>query len=399
MKYDLEELLKENMNIQESPSEELKERILDHDKEEGIMDQNRKYMKHVPKIAAAALTVVILSSGIAYASSGFWNRFVAKEFGVEKDPETMQNMNDEGFAQQPHAQGEKGGQLSVTDKDIKVTVKQTLADEHNAYVCFEVKYGDKYQAVQKGKKKEADHRVAMPEWVDFKIDSGMSLNSSGSGNKIIDDHTVLYDYFLTTAGTQDTFKDSVITMAIPSFVMYDADAKPIVLAEEGKWELSWDLSVGTEKQVYHLDKTLTLGKDHIIVKDLEISPLSCNLTLEYPDGVTLDEIGGVVDYVEDEEKALDENGDLKVRYLHIGSEEGRNEIMEKLPEGQVLMLFDTIGIRLDGKDFDGMGGIGSSDGNTMYLQFNKVLDPKEVKGVRVAGKYIDLTGISPETVQ
>ena len=53
MKYNLEELLKENMNIQETPSQELKERIL-YQEEEGIsMRDKRKLLKFVPKVAAA----------------------------------------------------------------------------------------------------------------------------------------------------------------------------------------------------------------------------------------------------------------------------------------------------------------------------------------------------------
>ena len=404
MKYDFEELMQENMNIQESPSKELKEKILNYDREERTMYKNRKFIQQLPKIAAAVLAVVLLSGGIAYASSGLWNRFVAKDFGVEDDPAVMKDMNDKGFAQRPHAKGLKGGHLSVTDKDITVTVQQTLADVHSAYVCFEVKYGEQYQAVKEGATEESGYGVATPEWVDFQTDSGMTVDYSGSTKKIVDDHTILYDFFLTTSDLEDSFKDSVIKMSISSFVMNgkEADDKPDVIAKGGKWDLSWKLSVGTEKRIYYLDRTLTLGKDRVVLKYLEISPLSYNLRVEYPDGVSLDEIGAVVEYTGDEEieDLLDENGDLKViRYIHTGGGENVNKIMEELPEDQTLLSLNAMALRLDDKDFDVMSGVSLIGGDTLYKQLDKVLDLEEVRGVRVAGKYIDLTALSYETIK
>lgn len=415
MKYDFEELMKENMNIQESPSEDLNERILHYDREESVMSKKRNYRKHIPKIAAAALTVVLLSGGIAYASSGLWNHFVAKDFGVEEDHEIMKDMNEKGFAQQPQAMDTKGDLLSVTDKDITVTLKQTLADEAGVYVCFEVKYGEQYRTMEDWARKDAakgiipDYDILEPEWTDFQLDSGMKMNYSGGISKIVDEHTILYEFFLTTVDAKDSFKDSVMTMSISSFMMMHekCDAHPEIIVKDGKWDLSWDLSVGTEKRVYHLDRTLTLGEDHVTLKDLEVTPLSCNLTLEYPDGVALNEIGAVVDYDRDRlqtladlENLLDEHGDMKVlRYLRTGGEEGEDRIMEELPKEQTFLTLDSLYFRLEDKDFDGIGGMGMNGEKNLFRQFDKILDLEEVRGVRIAGKYIDLTDLAYETVK
>ncbi len=402
MKYDLEELMKENMNMQETPSKELNERILCYDREEKTMYDKKKFYRHIPRAAAAVAAVVLLSGGIVYASSGLWDHFVAKDFDVEDDRATMKDMNEKGFAQQPQAkEGEKGSRLSVTDQDITVTVQQTLADEHSAYICYEVKYGEQYEPVRKGMTEISDTGLARSEWTHFKMDSGQQLNYSGGVSKIVDDHTILYEYFLTTS---ETLKDGVIKMSISSFVMDQekCDADPKILAKDGKWDLSWELSVGTEKRVYHLDRTLTLGKDHIVLKDLEITPLSYNLTTEYPDGVTLGEIGAVVKDKGDVEMEdmLDENGDLKViRYIRTGGEEYVDGIMEKLPKGQTLYTADVMALRLGDKDFDGIGGMGMTGGDVLYEQFDKILDLEKVSGVRVAGKYVDLTAVPYETSQ
>lgn len=403
MKYDFEELMKENMNIQETPSKELKERILYYDREEKVMRDKKKFYRHIPKAAAAVAAAVLLGGGIAYASSGLWNHFVAKDFGVENDQETMKDMNEKGFAQQPQAkEGEKGSKLSVTDQDITVTVQQTLADEHSAYICYEVKYGEQYKPVKKGTTEISDTGLAYPEWTYLTMDSGQTLNYSGGVSKIVDDHTILYDAFLTTSDREETLKDGVINMSISSFAMdrKKCDDHPKILAKDGKWDLSWNLSVGTEKRVYHLDRTLTLGKDHIVLKDLEITPLSCDLTMEYPDGVTLGEIGAIVEDTGEVkmEDRLDENGDLKViRYIRTGGEEYVDGIMEKLPKGQTLYGTDVMYLRLGDKDFDGDGGMGMTGGSGLFEQFDKILDLEQLSGIRVAGKYVDLTAEPYET--
>lgn len=402
MKYNLEELLKENMNIQETPSQELKERIL-YQEEEGIsMRDKRKLLKFVPKVAAAGLAVVLATSGIAYAGTSLWDHYVAESFGVEKNDSLKKELNEKGFAQQPQLTDAKEKEISVTDKDITVTVKQTLADEHAAYVCFEVKYGDQYHVLDKGATEIADFGIATPEWVKFQMDSVKDLNYSGGISKIKDDHTILYDYFLTTSREKDTFKDEKIKMSISTFTMDQkkCDDDPEIIAKDGKWDLAWDLSVGTEKRVYHLDQTLTLGKDRVVIKDLSVSPLSAELTMQNPDGVSLSEIGAVVEDTGEEKHELDENGNLKViRYVRTGGMEHEDEIIKKLSKGQVLCILDTFALCLDGEDFDGMGGMGISSDKDLFAQFDKVLDLDKVSGVRVGGQYIDLTSVAYKTLQ
>ena len=59
-------------------------------------------------------------------------------------------------------------------------------------------------------------------------------------------------------------------MSISAFTMDQkkSDGDPEIIAKDGKWDLTWELSVGTEKRVYHLDQPLTLGKDRVLVKVL-----------------------------------------------------------------------------------------------------------------------------------
>lgn len=239
MKYNLEDLLKENMNIQETPSQELRERILCQEKERLTMRNN--YFKYVPKVAVAALAVVLATGGIAYAGTRLWDHYVAEDFGVEKNVSLQKELNEKGFAQQPLVTAEtEKKKISVTDKDITVTIQQTLADEHSAYVCYKIEYGDQYKAVDQGAAKHLDYGVAMP-WTEFQMDSGIPLNYSGGVKKVIDDHTILYEYFITTSRMEDTLGEGMMKMSLSSFTKDSkkADASPKVVVKDGKWDLSW----------------------------------------------------------------------------------------------------------------------------------------------------------------
>lgn len=77
-------------------------------------------------------------------------------------------------------------------------------DENSVYVCFEVKYGEQYQAVEEWAMKDsadgiiADYGVMEPERTDFQLDSGERMNYSGGISRIVDEHTILHEFFLTT---------------------------------------------------------------------------------------------------------------------------------------------------------------------------------------------------------
>ncbi len=396
MKYNLDDLLKENMDIQETPSQELRDRILNQEKERWAMRNKNKYFKYVPKVAAAALAVVLATGGIAYAGTRLWDHYVAEDFGVAKNAKLQKELNEKGFAQQPQVTaGAKRKEISVTDKDITVTIQQTLADEHSAYVCYKIQYGDQYKAVDQDAVKHPDYGIAMPR-TEFQMDSGIPLDYSGGVKKVIDDHTILYEYFITTSKREDNLQEGMMKMSLSSFEKdsMKADTSPEVIAKDGKWDLSWDLSVGTEKRVYHLDRTLTLGKDKVVIKDLTISPLSAELTMQNPDGVSLSEIGAVVRDTGDDEVEVDAKGNQKIiRYV------GAGVIEEELKKGEMLVGMNDFQLCLKGKDFKGAGGMGRESSHYIYKQFDKVLDMEKVTGIRVAGKYIDLKSASFETMK
>lgn len=409
MKYDLEELLQENMGIEETPSQELKERILYEEKEGLAMRDKNKFFRYVPKAAAVAFAVVLATGGIAYAGSSLWNHYVAEDFGVENNTSLQKELNEKGFAQQPQKATE-AQKTSVTDKDITVTIQQTLADENSAYVCYKIEYGEQYNVVEPGTEKHLDYGVAMP-WTEFEMDSGIELNYSGGIKKVIDDHTILYEYFITTSRMEDTLGEGMMKMCLSSFTKdrKKADASPEVVVKDGKWNLSWDLSVGTEKRVYRLEQPLTLGKYKIVLKNLTISPLSAKLTMENPDGVSLSDIKAVIKDTGEDDVDLREQtvfryvrtGNTKEEHIEeLNTEVTREDkVIKELKKGEMLANLDAFYLCLKGKDFKDIGGMGNVSSDCIYEQFDKILDVGKVTGIRVAGKYIDLKSLPFEAIE
>lgn len=408
MKYDFEDLMKENMKRKDKPSDELNRRVLDKHNSREVYNMRRKQKtkrggwQHFPKVAAIAAALLLATGGVTYAATSLWNwnRDVAEEFGVKGDKEAMESLSKEGFAQQPADATAGNDIVSVTDKDIEVKVLQTLADEHSAYIYFEVHYGEKYHVVKKGATATSDTGVTAP-MVHFTTHQGDALDYCGGISKIKDDHTITYEYFLQTSGMKECLTGKKINMSIQKFTMDQekADPRPKVIARGGNWDLSWDLASGTTKRVYHLNRDLKLGKYRIALKDLEITPLSCHLTFRCPDGVCLYEIMAVVEDRGDVPQKTDKKGNIEIiRYVKTGGMEGEDEVMAGLPDGQTLYCLDTAALFVNGKEFHGDGGMGLSGKNDIYNQFDKVLDLNRVNGCQIAGKYIDLEDCTYETL-
>lgn len=401
MKYDFEELMRETMESRETPSEELNQRTIQRVRS-GEAAGRRRYLRF-SKAAAAVLGAILLTGGVTLAATQLWNKDVAEDYGVAGDERTMTELNDKGFAGMPEETAGHEEPVQATDQDITVKVLQTLADEHSAYVYFEVDYGKKYAAVEKGSTELSDFGVAMPT-VRFTMDSGDVLSYCGGIAKIKNDRRVTYAYELSLQ--EGSLKDQEIHMEIRKFTKdtEKADAHPVTVAK-GNWSLDWRLSVGTEKRIYELNRELDLGGTHFTVKRFTVTPLSYEVEIEETDGVPLSNMIGVVGTDKEGEVKTDKEGNFKVlRYVNIGGRpQMEDEIYAKLPKNQTTCCLDTVSAFYFGKEmFDGYGGMGgytTDNGSSReYGMFTKVLKLDRLTGIRVAGRYISLEGCPYETV-
>ncbi len=402
MKYDFEEMVRETMESKETPSEELNQRTIQ--RVQGGEAAGRHRCLRFSKAAAVVLGAVLLTGGVAFAATRLWNRDVAEDYGVAGDERAMTELNDKGFAEVPEETAGHEEPVQATDRDITVKVLQTLADEHSAYVYFEVDYGRKYDAVDKGCTELSDAGVTMPE-VHFTTDSGTSLSYCGEIAKIKNDHRVTYAYELTS--TRESFKNREIHMQIRKFTkdIKKADDHPLIVAK-GNWSLDWKISVGTEKRIYNVDQELDLGGTHFTVKKLTVTPLSFEVEVEETDGVPLGDLIGIVGLDKEGEVKTDEKGNFKVyRYVNTGGKpEREDEIEAKLPEDRSTCILDTVSAfylgekMLDGSVM-GMGEISHEKGVTReFGMFTKVMKLDQLTGFRVAGRYVSLADCPYETV-
>lgn len=409
MKYDFDELLKTTMNPDVKPSTELNQRILQQNREDNIMNRtkNKRISKNITskigRIAAATCIGILAMGGGALAAVHLWNPDIAQKWGLEQEDSTMQELNQQGYSAIPTSSATEDNTLSVTDQDITVTVLQTVADEHCAYIYFEAKFGEQYQPVQNNATEISDTGLAFAH-VNLTSPSGIDFNYCGGIEKIKDDHTIIYSYQLMPC--DESFSDTTLNMSISSFTMDNVkmDDNPTVLAE-GNWNLSWNLSNGSTKRVYDIDKVLTLGEYNFIVKSLEISPLSYKVYIENSDNISLSEIQAVVSENGEQELSVDENDNLVVLRYVEATEETADDIINSLPSDEALIPLDTVNcFYLKNQKFeelDGMGASGFEDDTKYYTNmgtFSKILNLDELTGFQLAGQKIVLTDCTYETV-
>lgn len=204
----------------------------------------------------------------------------------------------------------------------------------------------------------------------------------------------------------ESFSDTTLNMSISSFTMDNVkmDDNPTVLAK-GNRNLSWNLSNGSTKRVYDIDKVLTLGEYNFIVKSLEISPLSYKVYIENSDNISLSEIQAVVSENGEQELSVDENDNLVVLRYVEATEETADDIINSLPSDEALIPLDTVNcFYLKNQKFeelDGMGASGFEDDTKYYTNmgtFSKILNLDELTGFQLAGQKIVLTDCTYETV-
>lgn len=409
MKYDFDDLLKTTMNLDVKPSTELNRQILQENKEDNIMNRTntkrntKKISSYIGKIAAATCIGILAMGGGALAAVHLWNQDIAQKWGLEQDNSTMQELNEQGYSAIPTSSTTDNNTLSVTDHDITIKVLQTVADEQCAYIYFEAKFGDQYQPVQNNATETSDTGLAFAD-VGFTSPSGMEFNYCGGIEKIKDEHTIIYSYQLMPCN--GSFSDTTLNMNIANFTVDNvkADDNPTVLAE-GNWNFSWNLSNGSTKRIYDINKVLTLGEYNFNVKSLEISPLSYKVYVENCNNVSLFEMRAVVPENGEQEVALDENGNFVVLQYIKATEETEDAISNSLPSNETLIPLDTVNcFYLGSQKFDELGGMGISglEENTTYYAnsgtFSKILNLDELTGFQIAGQKIDLTDCTYETV-
>jgi len=219
--------------------------------------------KRFPIILAAVIAALGVTATATYVIQ--WNSKVAERFGAN---EQQQN--------QLAADGAVGSvNQTVTENGLTVTALQTLGDKNGVYVLFDVKAPEGIALTKDGSGIGTDVKIEGVNHVtwsaQFVIDNEKSVSSSGTANERC------YELWLdNTQGENWNGKTITVEFADLRDLNKGPDDNIVVT---GKWNLSWKLSYMDQMQTYDINKTYTVNGHEVVVKSIEISPLSMTLKL------------------------------------------------------------------------------------------------------------------------
>lgn len=224
----------------------------------------RVLKKRFPVALAAVIAILTVTAAAVYLIQ--WNGKLAERFGA-----------DEQQQKQLAADGAVGSvEQSVTENGLTVTAVQTLGDKNGIYLLFDVKAPEGITL--------SDTNVFEREGINIEgIGTGLNYSggflsntdktasSSGAANERY------YELWLDNS-KQEAWNGKKITL---DFTNLQADKGKLDLytVVTGEWKLSWTLSYSDQMQVLEMNKAYEVNGHEVLVKSLDLSPLSMTLDL------------------------------------------------------------------------------------------------------------------------
>lgn len=227
---------------------------------------SRKRVKKIRFAFALAAIISILSVTVVSAAYLLqWNGKLVDKFSVnEQQQSELAEIGAFASADQ-----------TVTKNGVTITAIQTLGDSHGIYVLFDVKAPESYEFTKAGSgisMKVVIEGAKQVSWSSsFVFDNKENDSFTGVANERY------YELWLNNSQGEDW---NGKTISVEFADIRDLNKEPddnIVIA--GKWNLSWKLSYMNEMQTYDINKSYTVNRHEVLVKTVEISPLSMTLKL------------------------------------------------------------------------------------------------------------------------
>lgn len=289
MNFEFEKILRDAMQSEEITPPKLSQAVLQQVKEEKNM--KKVHRAKVIKAAAVVGMILLVSGGVAHASSSIWYPPVAKRFGVSGDTKMQQQMEKDGFADVVDRNTDIALQSSDTDKDIEISVEQVVSDQNEAQVYFTATFGEEYEPVEKAPIVVKDEKAEQADWrIKYFIDEskvtyqGKETNCSISAVDVIDEHTVLYCCRIRLDGIAANVKKNTIRIGIFSFGEWNEKKKTHDTVVTGEWKVSYEASCGMKVGVYTLNKKVKILDTVVTLVKLEVTPVSSKLYVKNDEG-------------------------------------------------------------------------------------------------------------------
>ncbi|MDC7290527.1 DUF4179 domain-containing protein [Blautia schinkii] len=249
------------------------------------------------RILAVAAALCALCTATVAANEIFnWSDALVERF--KPSQEQQQKLADSGNIQ--------GIGQSVTQNGVTVTLDQAVMDKERLYMLF---------AVETPEAIKMDHTVGFDSGLNVTLDGKDILdaaeNASGGGNggfvdeKMLggqSEHKRFYEINYNIMDTTDEFDFSNRTVGVllENLVLGADKAMPGEVVAEGKWEFTWNTGEIQKGKLFEINETYDLGGYDILVKNVEITPLSYTVSADLSDALKVEE---------DERNTFEYNGD------------------------------------------------------------------------------------------
>lgn len=218
-------------------------------------------------IAVLALAAVLTLGSITVMASGLfqWNQKLAEIFSANK--EQQNNLIEKGVTQQAKS--------SVTDNGLTISLVQTLQDKNYFYALLEV-------AAPKDIKLTDTN--LFEEW-QFDV-SGQKDYSYSTGHGFMD---VIQEPEITNKRYYEIWIKKSIDFNEKDFTLHfknlqaDAGKLDMYTILEGDWTLTWKMSYKDSTEYFDINKKCNLSGYDVLVKRVEITPLSMTIYFDGED--------------------------------------------------------------------------------------------------------------------
>lgn len=230
--------------------------------------QHKKKRLSKKGIAVLALAAVLTLGSVTAMASGLfkWNEKVADDFGADK--ELQDSLVSKGVTEQKYA--------SVTDNGLTISLVQTLQDKKYFYALFEV-----------NAPKDVTLNTVENAFEVFKVDvQGLDhISHSISGgfkSELNEPQNTNKGYYEVWINKNQDFSDKEISVQFKN-LQVDKRKLEMQTVLEGDWLLKWKMSYKDSTMNYDLNKKYNLSGYDVLVKRVELSPLSMTVYFDEND--------------------------------------------------------------------------------------------------------------------
>lgn len=224
--------------------------------------------KAVKKGLSIVLAAVIAALGVTAAAAYVlqWNGKLAERFEAN---EQQQSELASAGAVAPVDQ-------TVTENGLTVTAVQTLGDKNGIYMLFDVQAPEGITLSDTNLFENMDIKMegfgAIHNYSGgFMSDTDNSGSPSGAANERY------YEIWLDNSERED-WNGKKITLGFTN-LQADKGKLDMYTVVEGEWNLSWTLSYMDQTQTFEINDTYDINGQGVLVKSIELSPLSMTLNL------------------------------------------------------------------------------------------------------------------------